>query len=396
MKMKKWLSVLLIAVLCVSFTAAFGEETEATAPVTAEAIRNTIKEFRQTALKSECLSSVPSEDTENDTSWILEYPFGTLNASTEKLAEDSVIYDLRITAQDQLVLPGMTVGMTVGNLLNNYRNDNAGLAGDYYGSLIYLDGDPETGFSAAFLSREGQRNAYIHYQTVTPNGKMFDNASIFCFIGGGVIDAIELYAADSAFSPEDAVNAYAIMAAYADKDEYVAVTNDYNDGSALEPFSAEDLLFSGIDFLNATSADLPNILDDSYIDNGDGTYLHKVVGEGYNAIFAADESLKDQCIDTLTIVGDNLEGPRNVRIGDSLIDNQTRFRYDETDFDYDTMSQMLYGTRNTAPYGIAQYQTDGSAALTYATPAEDGMTVLLQLEYSSDGMILKTITVKIK
>lgn len=395
MRMKKLLSVLLIAVMTFTLTISLGEEAPATEPLSAEAVRNAIGAYRETALKSECLASDPSGDTENDESWVLTYGFGSMNASTEKLTEETVIYDITVMEQDQEVLPGMKIGMLEESLLSNFRNDNVGLAGDYYGSLIYLDGDPEKGFNAAFLSREGQRNAYVLYQTVMPNGEMFDNVCALCFIDGGVVNAIELFAADKALSPEDAVGAYSILAGYSDKDDYIAVTTNLNSGLELDPFSADDLVFSGIDFLNATSAKLPNLLDESYIDNGDGTYLHKIVGEGYSAIFAADQDGNDLCVDTITIVGDNMEGPRSVRVGDSLIDDQTRFRYEDTEYDYENMTQLLYGTRGTAPYGLAEYHTDGTAELTYTTVAEDNMTVMLRLEYSSDGMTLTAITVKI-
>ena len=395
MRMKKLLSVLLITVMTFTLAISLGEEAPAAEPLSAEAIRNAIGAYRETAMKSECLASDPSEDTENDESWVLTYGFGSMSASTEKLTEKSVIYDITVMEQDQEVLPGMKIGMLEKSLLSSFRNDNAGLAGDYYGALVYLDGDPENGFNAAFLSREGQRNTYILYQTVTPNGDMFDNVCALCFIDGGVVNAIELFAADKALSPEDAAGAYSILAEYSDKDEYIAVTTDLNNGTKLEPFSVEDLFFSGIDFLMTTSAELPNRLDESYIDNGDGTYLHKIIGEGYSAIFAADQDGKDLCVDTITIVGDNMEGPRSVRIGDSLIDDQTRFRYEDTEYDYENMTQLLYGTRGTAPYGIAEYHTDGSAELTYTIGVEDGMTVMLRLEYSSDGMTLTAITVKI-
>ena len=236
MRMKKLLSVLLIAVMTFTLAISLGEEAPAAEPLSAEAIRNAIGAYRETALKSECLASDPSEDTENDESWVLSYSFGSMSASTEKLTEKSVIYDITVMEQDQEVLPGMKIGMLEKSLLNSFRNDNACLAGDYYGALVYLDGDPENGFNAAFPSREGQRNTYILYQTVTPNGDMFDNVCALCFIDGGVVNAIELFAADKALSPEDAAGAYSILAEYSDKDEYIAM----HDCGACTEFIAEE------------------------------------------------------------------------------------------------------------------------------------------------------------
>lgn len=393
--MKKAISVLLALLLCLTLTAALGEETVAPGPITAEDIRNAIDGFRQTALDSAPIASTPSEDEESGESRILEYSFGNIHTDTETLTEDSVIYDLTVITDEWEVFPGIAVNGFTEDLLNAYRNDNAGLAGDYNGALIYLDGDPVNGFSGALLSRDGQKNTHILYQVATPNGNMLDNTGAIFFIDGNVITGIELYDGKAALSPEDAAGAYALLSSYADKDDYTAVITDYNDGTKLDPFSAEDLIFSGLDFLNLDSSAMPDRLDEMFVDNGDGTFLHRVDGEGYNIIFAADENGNDVCVDTLTIVGDNLEGPRCVRVGDALYADLTRFRYEETEFDYDNMIQMLYGTRDEAPYGIAEYHTDGSAELKYTVNVEDNMTVMLRLEYSSDGMTLTAITVKI-
>ena len=393
--MKKLISFFRILILYLTAAVSLGETSTEPAPISAELIRNAISSFRRTALDSELIASEASEDTENGESWILEYSFGTIHADTAFLTEDSRIFDITVMTDEWEVLPGIAVNGFAADVLGGFRNDNAGLAGDYYGALIYLDGDPVKGFSGALLSRDGQRNTHIIYQTVTPAGNMFANDGIIFFLDGNVITGIELFSDSGSLSSEDAGGIYSLLCNYAGMDDYTAVTTDYSSGTSLDPFSAEDLIFSGIDFLNADSSVLPNRLEEMYIDNGDGTYLHRVDGEGYYAVFAADQDGRDLCIDTLTITGDNLEGPRCVRVGDGMTEDLARFRYEDTEFDYDNMIQMLYGTRDTAPYGIAEYHSDGTAELKYTVPAEDSMTVMLRLEYSSDGMTLTAITVKI-
>ena len=392
--MKKLISILLVLALCMTLTA-FGEEASEPGILSAEQIRNAINGFRATATDLPLIASDLSEDAESGDSRILQYSFGNIHANTPELTEDTVIYDITVLTDEWEVLPGIAVNGFTEDILNSFRNDNAGLAGDYNGALIYLEGDPAKGFNGALLSRDGQKNTQLHYLSVVPNGNMFDIAGVIFFIDSNCINAIELYAADGTLSPEDAAGQYSLLSVYADEDDYVSVPTDYNNGTTLDPFQTDDLVFSGIDFLNADSSAFPNRLDEMYIDNGDGTYLHRVDGEGYNVIFAADKDGNDLCIDTLTVTGENLEGPRCVRVGDIMIDDQVRFRYEDTEFDYDNMIQMMYGSRNVAPYGIAEYHTDGTAELTYTVPVEDGMTVMLRLEYSSDGMVLTTFTVKI-
>jgi len=92
-----------------------------------------------------------------------------------------------------------------------------------------------------------------------------------------------------------------------------------------------------------------------------------------------------------TILGDNFEGPRSVRIGDDIVNDTCRFRYEELEFDYTEMIQPLYGTTEDAAYGLTDYDTDGSATVRYALRTETGDTVMLILYYKN--MVLNEIVI---
>ena len=73
----------------------------------------------------------------------------------------------------------------------------------------------------------------------------------------------------------------------------------------------------------------------------------------------------------LEIYEDMLEGPRGLRIDDTLASVIGRFRHDANE-------GALYGDGVTAPYGRCDKNNDGTASIAYAVQAENG-TVLLRL-----------------
>ena len=88
-----------------------------------------------------------------------------------------------------------------------------------------------------------------------------------------------------------------------------------------------------------------------------------------------------------TILSDDLEGPRGVRLGDALYEDLNRFRHGENETDGAT--ELLYGTAGTAPYGFADYAGENGMCLTYATLLSDGRTITLILQY--ENAVLKEI-----
>ena len=397
--MKKMILLLLSLTLLVSAVSGLAEETAAETvtsptPLSSAEVRMAVDSFHKLALGLEPLGAEHSTDEGDPDSWTIEYDFGFVHTADETLTESSTVYGITVLTGEHEVMRGVSVGTSLSDLLSAFKCDNTGLAGDRFGALLSLDGSQEAGFSAATLSRDGQRNNYIMWQvTESKDGLFLDNGMI-CYLDGGMVSGVELYVAGD-ISPEEMAANWSLMTELGDKDDYVAVEMNYRDGTVLEPFVTDDLVFSGIDFLNDVSESLPGLLDEVMIDNGDGTFLHRVDGIGYTAILLADEEMRDLSLLQFTILSDDIEGPRGLCLGDSLIDDRARFRYEDTEFDYDHMTQLLYGDGVTAPYGFASYGTDGSAELRYLLCTEDDREILLLLTYSTDDKLLTRITVKV-
>ena len=84
---------------------------------------------------------------------------------------------------------------------------------------------------------------------------------------------------------------------------------------------------------------------------------------------------------SFTILDDAFEGPRAVRIGDLFSDDFNRFRNGENEMT-EAMTELLYGTEGTAPYGTASYDP-ADMNLRYVAGTPDGTQVELFLKYEN-------------
>ena len=130
------------------------------------------------------------------------------------------------------------------------------------------------------------------------------------------------------------------------------------------------------------------------IDNEDETFLRRIDGEGFEAVFTCDIEGRNALLVSYTLLSDDLEGPRSVRLGDYFQEDFNRFRNGEGQFDEAAMSEVLYGTVGTAPYGLAEYGTGDEMTLRYVTKTSSGREVELYLHYTNtvlDIIILHTL-----
>ena len=145
-------------------------------------------------------------------------------------------------------------------------------------------------------------------------------------------------------------------------------------------FGPEDLEWNGVRFTALQPETLPGAPETELIDNEDGTWLLRCDGDGYEAVFLCGEGGSDPRILSYSILDEDAEGPRCVRLGDLFSDDYCRFRSEGNEPD-DSMTELLYGQAGTAPWGQAAYDyAGGEVSLRYVTEA-DGREVELLLRY---------------
>ena len=92
-----------------------------------------------------------------------------------------------------------------------------------------------------------------------------------------------------------------------------------------------------------------------------------------------------------TIDGEDLEGPRALRVGDSLNMAMQRFRSGEGELD--GLYEVLYGTVGEGSWGDADYGDDASVTLRYGLTLDDGRDVLLMVLFEMYTLTEINITV---
>ena len=162
--------------------------------------------------------------------------------------------------------------------------------------------------------------------------------------------------------------------------EYARVPRSL-DGTELEPFHEGDLDFSALSYRTAQPGIFGDNVEDMLMDNEDGTWLRRIDGDGFEAVFVTDAAGEDARLISYSILSPDLEGPRCVRLGDLFHEDYTRFRSGEGQLDEDGKTEMLYGTAGEPPYGLAEYGDGSDMSLRYVTQTLSGRKVELLLRY---------------
>ena len=126
-------------------------------------------------------------------------------------------------------------------------------------------------------------------------------------------------------------------------------------------------------------------------DNEDGTWILTVTGEEYEAVFQCDKDGKNAKIVSFTVNGEELEGPRGVRLGDLFHEDMQRFRFEGRGMD-ENGGEVLYGEADQVPRGTVSYAGDDGITVQYVTNVSEGNNVTLLMRYTfnllSEIMIL--------
>lgn len=374
------LTVFLVLALLLTALPAMGENTE---PLTAEETVAFLSSIRERALESTPLKiSGPSDD-----GYAFDYDFATLWTDSPEITESTAVRTAVISTSAEETLRGITLNDDLDRILAAWPCSDPMLPGSNTVSVLYLSGNASSGFSYGRVLRDGQRIDTVEYAAVLPAPGGYSVQGITFTLQSNLTSAIRVYEAEPVLTPEETEELYASLCEDSTKTDYTRVFSGY-DVSLLTVMAPEDLFFSGIDYCHATAEGLPDVLEDMWMDNENGTWLHIVDGSDYTAVFRTDEDRSGAEMISFTIHGDGMEGPRCVRIGDSFTEDFYRFRSGDGAYDEASMTEVLYRTDTAA--GIAVYG-NSVAELRYSVLTEDGRTVNLLLTY--EDYLLTEITV---
>lgn len=378
--MKRILCLLTAVMLCLILPAAAEENTKV---VTAAELDELLERVRAQALTEELLNDPAGEDAESEDGTFFLYEAAGFYAEGTEMTADTPVNTLVFDCDEENVLRGTGMNSRVEDVLAAFPLDNADLAGTREDAILYLR-ETEAGFAYGRILRDGQWINTVEYGEVVSDGEMSCRTAVTYSLENGTVNAIRVSGLNPAggelMDASQAEEFYNELIQLAGCENYRAVKTSRN-GLELTVLDAEELIVGGLPYVTMKPGDLPGTPETEIIDNEDGTWLLRCDGDGYEAVFRCGEHGEDAEILSFTILDDGIEGPRSVRIGDIFSDDFNRFRNGENEMGED-MTELLYGTEGTAPYGVAFY--DFSAmTLRYVTDTPEGLQVELLLKYDN-------------
>ena len=388
--MRKILCFAAVLVLCAVFHAA----AENVQPVTAEELDALLKDVRAEALADEPLNNPADEEARHEDGTLFQYEVARIYGEGTAFTADTPVNTLVFEDSEGPVFRGLGIDSMQEDVLAAFPNGNPDLAGTRDAAVLYLQNTEEGGFVYGRILRDGQRLSSVEYGEVLPEGDRFRCAAVTFSMQERLVSAIRLDGLNPDGGLLDAAYANEIFAELKElsgQEEYRAVKTSRN-GLELAAFDENDLSFSGFSYAALQPDTLPGATEQERIDNEDGTWLLRCQGAGYEAVFRCDETGGNARILSFSILDDQLEGPRGVRLGDLFNEDFCRFRSGENEMGED-LTELLYGAEGSGSWGLASYYPD-DMSLIYKTTTQDGMQVELILRFEENYLkeiVLQTV-----
>ena len=391
--MKKCVALFLALMMVLSLTTAVAE-SDADA-LDYDELMDWAEGFKTRALAAGVPLNDPTEEAAyTEDGYAFVYDFATLYMDRPEMTADSVLQAVVVYSPEEQGPRGTGVDQLSSEVLNAFYNENDDLQGDSSFAALYVSDTMPAGALWGWVQRDGQRIETIQYavhEQLSSGGDGYTDCGLVYTLSDNLVAAIRAYGLNETISADEVRSNLDAVQEVSEKTEYAQVPTSIN-GSELEMFDRDDLIFSGLDFLSLTpeeaEARLGAAQEDDWMED-EGAYLRSMEFASCTMTFSYDAQKQNPTLEMLSIDMDGLEGPRCVRIGDTLSSVISRFRNGEGDYD-GVSREVLYGDGENAPYGLAEYGDDATAGLWYAAKLEDGRTVVLSMSF--EQMYLSDIT----
>lgn len=391
--MRKCVALFLALMMVLSLTTAVAE-SDADA-LDYDELMNWAEGFKTRALAAGAPLNDPAEEAAyTEDGYAFVYDFATLYMDRPEMTADSVLQAVVVYSPEEQGPRGTGVDQLSSEVLNTFYNENDDLQGDSSFAALYVSDTMPAGALWGWVQRDGQRIETIQYavhEQLSSGGDGYTDCGLVYTLSDNLVAAIRAYGLNETISADEVRSNLDAVQEVSEKTEYAQVPTSIN-GSELEMFDRDDLIFSGLDFLSLTpeeaEARLGAAQEDDWMED-EGAYLRSMEFASCTMTFSYDAQKQNPTLEMLSIDMDGLEGPRCVRIGDTLSSVISRFRNGEGDYD-GVSREVLYGDGENAPYGLAEYGDDATAGLWYAAKLEDGRTVVLSMSF--EQMYLSDIT----
>jgi len=390
--LKRTLAFLMILLMmtCAAATAEEALEHTDNGPLTWEELRLWSQSCLERALGHQPLSAPGlTED-----GYRFDYDFATLYLDVDTPSEAAHVLSIELTAYEAEGPRGTQVGMLAEEILAAYPLENPTLAGTREEAVLYLDSRMPEGIRWGMARRDGQRLMQLQYTAsdmLEPGGDDYADAGISYEMEEGVVTSIRIWGLEDRMQEEELYTREVDVQALMQQAEYSQVASSLS-GGAPEAFGPGDLTFSGLTFDGLSSAEaqetLGGVLDESWLEDGEGC-IHVMTFATCEVTALCDASRVHAKTELLTIFSDELEGPRGIRVGDTLAQVRSRFPQEGDGTIDEAGMETLYGAPGEAAWGHAEYGADGSSVLRYVCRDGDGRNITLMCRF--DGIELSEI-----
>ena len=372
MRRKTVFLFLLMAVL-IAGAAARAESS----PITGEEIQALAAQVRAMAKQARPLND-PEEDAAAEDGYAWQFEFGVVYGDRDTWTEETEMNAFQVMDEEIAGPRGIRISWDVNQVMEAIPCENDAMYGTPQEATLYLEGEQDGVFRYGRVERDGQRITAIEYgEADAGQGK---RTALVLGISGDGVESIRGEGFRETVPAENLQELYAELEEGKSHYEYARVPRS-RDGSGLAYFSEADLDFASLSYRTAEPAIFGSNVEDMIIDNEDGTWLRRVDGEGFEAVFTCDAAGQNTQIKSYEILSPELEGPRGVRLGDLFHEDFSRFPSGEGALSEDGTRETLYGTEGRAPFGTAEYGDGSEMTLRYVTPTLGGGDVELILRY---------------
>ncbi|MBQ8073970.1 MAG: hypothetical protein IJ231_09445 [Clostridia bacterium] len=380
MMIRKGICVLLALMMSGLLAAGAAAETN---PLSLEELLSFADAVRALALAEKPQNDPAGEDALSEDGTALMYDFGVIYAAGTEMNADAEVNAFLVMDPEVPGPRGVSVDWTVNQVMTAFPCGNPDMNGTYEQALLYLEGTPAEGYSYGLVERDGQRISAMEYGVADPVKGCRQTLTLH--ISGDGVTSMRVAGLNERDSAEDLAGLYGDLEALGQRAAYARVPRSL-DGAGLEMFQESDLDFSCLSYQTAQPESFGENVEDMLMDNEDGTWLRRVDGEGFSAVFTCDADGRNAELISFTILSPELEGPRGVRLGDLFHEDYQRFRSGEGTLDAAGRTETLYGTVGQAPYGLAEYGDGDEMILRYVTDTLSGACVELLLRYENTAL----------
>lgn len=388
--MKRIACVLTAVFMMMMATSAGAEDVRGITAAELDTIAGTIK---TAVLNAAPLNDPAGENAQYEDGTLIQYDFAALYCDRAEMTAETEIQAISVTAGEEPLIRGTGIDSNTETVLCAYPNANPELAGTPQRALLFLNEGEDGAYQYGTITRDGQRIREILYGCAEKDGNGFRMASIRYMLQSGMVSEIRIDGLG-----KNGVSDAGIRDALHDELKTLGEEDAYKKvrtsavGTDLEPFGSGDLSFSGINIAAAKPEDYPGVPEITGPEEWDeNQWVIRVQGDGYAAIYTCGADGSNPRLMRFEITGEDIEGPRSIRIGDQLYEDMNRFRHGENETDGAT--ELLYGENGKAPYGFADYAGNDGMTLKYAAQTGDGRTIEMLLSYENAVLVSIDLTV---